>query len=303
VTALSVAAGLDYRGRTRRDRFTVKGQSKSPFPAVLVLAPAVAVALLLLVGCSVGTDESYQGSSQGDETTGPSGVVGGKITVASNIAYPPFEFSPKGRPKGFDIDLMNEIARRAGFQVRYENVQFDSILRGLDADLFDASISAMSITTEREKQLDFSDPYFDADQALLVESDSKIKALDDLSDATVGVQAGSTGQLKGEDLHDDGQIGEVKPYRTIGEAFQDLRAGKIDGVIYDLSAAHKKVTENEGEIRYVESIPTGEQYGIAFPKDSPLVEPVNQALTEIKEDGTYDDLYEKWIGMPPEEIP
>ena len=281
----------------------MKGRSKGPFPAVLVLAFAVAVALVLLVGCDAGTDDSYQGSSQVEETTGPSGGVQGKITVASNIAYPPFEFSPKGRPKGFDIDLMNEIARRAGFEVRYENVQFDSILRGLDADLFDASISAMSITAEREKQLDFSDPYFNADQALLVESDSKIKAIDDLSEATVGVQAGSTGQLKGEDLYDDGQVGEVRPYRTIGEAFSDLRAGKIDGVIYDLSAVHKKVTENEGEIRYVESIPTGEQYGIAFPKDSVLVEPVNQALAEMKEDGTYEKLYKKWIGIPPEEIP
>jgi ABC-type amino acid transport substrate-binding protein len=281
----------------------VKGRSKGPFPAVLVLAFAVAIAVLLLVGCDAGTDESYQGSSQVEETTGPSGSVQGKITVASNIAYPPFEFSPKGKPKGFDIELMNEIARRAGFEVRYENVQFDSILRGLDADLFDASISAMSITPEREKQLDFSDPYFNADQALLVEGDSKIKAIDDLSEATVGVQAGSTGQLKGEDLHDDGQVGEVRPYRTIGEAFSALRAGRIDGVIYDLSAVHKKVTENEGEIRYVESIPTGEQYGIAFPKDSVLVEPVNQALAEMKEDGTYEKLYKEWIGIPPEEIP
>ena len=281
----------------------MKGRSKSAFPAVLALALAAAFALVLLVGCDAGTDDSYQGSSQVEETTGPTAGVQGKITVASNVAYPPFEFSPKGRPKGFDIDLMNEIARRAGFEVRYENVQFDSILRGLDADLFDASISAMSITAERETQLDFSDPYFNADQALFVESDSKIKAIDDLSEATVGVQAGSTGQLKGEDLYDDGQVGEVRPYTTIGEAFSDLRAGKIDGVIYDLSAVHKKVTENKGEIRYVESIPTGEQYGIAFPKDSPLVEPVNRALAEMKEDGTYEKLYKKWIGISPEEIP
>jgi ABC-type amino acid transport substrate-binding protein len=281
----------------------VKGRSKNPFPAVLVLALAVTIALLLLAGCDAGTDEPYQGSSQVEETTGPTGGVQGKITVASNVAYPPFEFSPKGKPKGFDIDLMNEIAKRAGFEVRYENVQFDSILRGLDADLFDASISAMSITAERERQLDFSDPYFNADQALLVQSDSKIKAVEDLTEATVGVQAGSTGQLKGEDLYDDGQIGTVKPYRTVGEALSDLRAGKINGVIYDLSAVGKKVTENKGKIRYVEPIPTGEQYGIAFPKDSVLVEPVNQALAEMKEDGTYEKLYKKWIGIPPEEIP
>jgi ABC-type amino acid transport substrate-binding protein len=280
----------------------VTRRSRNHFPEVLALAVAVAVTLVLLVGCSAGTEEKYEGAAPG-ETTGPTGVVDGKVIVASNIAYPPFEYSPKGRPQGFDIDLMNEIGKRAGFEVEYKNVRFDSILRGLNADLFDAAISAMTITKQREAQIDFSDPYFDADQALLVRSGSKIKTVDDLSEATVGVQAGSTGQLKGEDLYDDGQVGEVKPCRTIGEAFADLRTGKIEGVIYDLSAAHKKVTENEGKIRYVEPIPTGEQYGIAFPKDSLLVEPVNEALADIKNDGTYEELYEKWIGMPPEEIP
>ena len=279
------------------------GRSRSPFLAVLVLAVATTIALVLLAGCGAGTDESFEGSSRGDETTGQVGVVGGKITVASNVAYPPFEFSPRKGPRGFDIDLMNEIGKRAGFEVEYENVQFDSILRGLNADLFDAAISAMTITKEREQQIDFSDPYFNADQALLVASQSEVQTVGDLADAPVGVQAGSTGQIKAEELLDGGQIGEIKPYRTIGEAFTALKDGEVEGVIYDLSAAHKKVVESDGKIRFVEPIPTGEQYGIAFPKDSPLVDPVNQALAEIKDDGTYEKLYKKWIGMPPEEIP
>jgi ABC-type amino acid transport substrate-binding protein len=262
----------------------------------------VAVSLILLVGCSAGTDESFEGAAHG-ETTGPVGIVGGKITVASNMAYPPFESSPKGGPKGFDVDLMNEIAKRAGFEVEYENVRFDSILRGLDTDLFDAAISAMTITKEREQQIDFSDPYFNAEQALLVASDSEVRSIGDLAEAPVGVQAGSTGQIKAEELHKGEQIGEIKPYRTIGEAFAALEEEKVEGVIYDLSAAHRKIEESGGEIRFVEPISTGEQYGIAFPKDSPLVDPVNQALAEIKDDGTYEKLYKKWIGMPPEDIP
>jgi ABC-type amino acid transport substrate-binding protein len=274
----------------------------SHLPAVLVLAFVVAVTLVLPVGCSAGTEESIEGAAPG-ETTGPKGIVGGKITVASNMAYPPFESSPKGGPRGFDIDLMNEIAQRADFEVDYENVHFDSILRGLNSDLFDAAISAMTITTERERQIDFSDPYFDADQALLVASDSDVQAIDDLAEAPVGVQAGSMGQIKAEELRDGEQIGEIMPYRTIGEAFAALEGGEIEGVIYDLSAAQRKIVENGGEIRFVESISTGAQYGIAFPKDSPLVDPVNQALAEIKDDGTYEKLYKKWIGMPPEDIP
>src|SRR5215211_5471495 len=287
-------------GRKREGKFTVTRRSRSRFPEVL--AVAVAFTLILLVGCSAGTDESFEGAAPG-ETTGPAGVVGGKITVASNIAYPPFESSPKGEPRGFDIDLMNEIAKRAGFEVEYENVQFDSILRGLDANLFDAAISAMTITKEHDAQIDFSDPYFNADQALLVTSDSEVQSIDDLAKAPVGVQAGSTGQIKAKELRDGEQIGEVKPYRTIGEAFAALEDGEVEGVIYDLSAAHGKIEESDGEIMFVEPIPTGEQYGIAFPKDSQLVDPVNQALVEIKDDGTYEKLYEKWIGMPPEEIP
>jgi len=281
----------------------VRRRSRSHFPEVLALAVAIAVTLVLLMGCSAGTDEKFEGAAAPGETTGPTGVVDDKITVASNIAYPPFEYFAKGQPKGFDIDLMNEIGKRAGFEVEYKNVRFDSILRGLDADLFDGAISAMTITKEREKQIDFSDPYFDADQALLVASSSKVQYTDDLADKPVGVQAGSTGQIKAEELLDDEQIGEIKPYRTIGEAFTALEKGEVDGVIYDLSAAHKKVQKRGGEIKFVESISTGEQYGIAFPTDSPLVDPVNQALREIKDDGTYEKLYEKWIGMPPEEIP
>ena len=277
-------------------------RSRSHLPAVLVLAFVVVVTLVLVVGCSAGTDESFEGAAPG-ETTGPAGVVGDEIIVASNIAYPPFEYSPKGGPKGFDIDLMNEIAKRAGFEVEYENVRFDSILRGLNTDLFDAAISAMTITKEREQQIDFSDPYFNADQALLVASDSEVQSIEDLAEAPVGVQAGSTGQIKAEDLLDDEQIGKIMPYRTIGDAFVALEGGKIEGVIYDLSAAHRKIVESGGEIRFVEPISTGEQYGIAFPKDSPLVDPVNQALAEIKDDGTYEKLYKKWIGMPPEDIP
>jgi ABC-type amino acid transport substrate-binding protein len=282
----------------------VTGRSSSLVPAVLAFAVAISVTLVFIVGCSAGTDETFQGAAApGDETTGPAGIVGQKITVASNIAYPPFEFSPKGMPRGFDIDLMNEIAERTGFKVRYKNVRFDSILRGLNEDLFDAAISAMTITREREQQIDFSNPYFNADQSLMVASSSEVQSIDDLAEAPVGVQSGSTGQIEAEELLDNGQIGEIKPHRTIGEAFAALRGGKVDGVIYDLSAAHREVVKSGGAIRFVEPVPTGEQYGIAFPKDSPLVEPVNEALAEIKADGTYERLYKKWIGMPPEDIP
>jgi len=290
------AAAGSIAGEDSGGEFTVRRWSRSLLPAALALA------LVLLVGCSAGTEEPFEGAAPG-ETTGPPGFVGAEITVASNIAYPPFEFSPRGEPEGFDIDLMNEIADRAGFEVEYENVRFDGLIRGLSTDLFDAAISAMTITEGRDQQVDFSDPYFNADQSLLVMGGSEVETVDDLSEGIVGVQFGTAGQIATQELIDAGRVREGRTYRTIEEAFAALRMGHVDGVVYDLSAAHEQVEKSQGTLEIVETIPTGEQYGIAFPEDSELVEPVNEALAEIKADGTYEEIYEKWIGMPPEEIP
>ncbi len=288
-----------HRGGARlgEEKFAVTGWSKNLFPAVLILAIA-----LILTGCSAGTEETFEGSAPG-ETTGPVSVVDEEVTVASNIAYPPFEFSPRNGPDGFDIDLMNEIADRAGFEVEYENVEFDGLIRGLDTDLFDAAISAMTITTARQQQADFSDPYFNADQCLLVTSYSDVESVNDLADATVGVQAGTAGQIQTQELINAGTVGQGMTFRTIEEAFAALQDGQVAGVIYDLAVAQDAVEESGGKLRIVETVPTGEQYGIAFPKDSALVEPVNEALAEIKADGTYEEIYERWISVPPEEIP
>ncbi len=271
--------------------------SRSLFSAALILAIA-----LVVVGCSAGTEETFQGGAPG-ETTGPVGLVDEEITVASNIAYPPFEFSPRHGPEGFDIDLMNEIADRVGFEVEYENVPFDELLRGLNTELYDVAISAMTITSAREQQVDFSDPYFNADQCLLVASYSDVESVDDLAEATVGVQLGTAGQIEAQALINAERVGRGVTFRTIEDAFAALQAGQVEGVIYDLAAAQAAVEESDGRLRIVETVPTGDQYGIAFPQDSALVEPVNEALAEIKADGTYEEIYERWIGLPPEEIP
>ena len=112
---------------------------------------------------------------------GGGGQGGGEdVTVASDIAYPPFEFEKNGEPTGFDIDLMDEIGRRAGFTPEYQNVTFDGIIGGLANNQYDAVISAMTITDERAQRVDFSDPYFNADQSLLVPSDSGIGSVEQL---------------------------------------------------------------------------------------------------------------------------
>ena len=256
----------------------------------LVLAVA-----LVLAGCGSGAGGGGdQGGGGGDE----------QITVASDIAYPPFEFTKNGQPVGFDIDLMREIGKRAGFTPEFQNVTFDGIIPGLGNNLYDAGISAFTITKAREKKVDFSDPYFNADQSLMVQSGSPIKSVDDIGDGTVGVQLGTTGELKAKEFKEQGKItGEIRTFDTITDGFSALENGQVDAIINDLPVSLDKANQSDGTLEVVQNIPTGEQYGIAFPTGSELLEPTNKALEEIKKDGTYVKIYEEWIGQKPEEIP
>jgi ABC-type amino acid transport substrate-binding protein len=262
----------------------------------VALVALALVVLLLVAACG--------GGSGGGGGGGGGQASAEDVKVASDIAYPPFEYEKNGEPVGFDIDLMDEIAKRANLKVEYQNVTFDGIIGGLSSNLYDASISAMTITPEREKKIDFSDPYFNADQSLMVPSDSGVGSVDDLGDATVGVQIGTTGEIKAKEFAEQGKIqGEIRTFDTIEDAFAAINNGQIDAIINDLPVSQDEVNSSDGALEIAQVIPTGEQYGIAFPKDSDLVGPVNKALAEIKEDGTYEKIYKKWIGRAPEEIP
>ena len=262
-----------------------------------------ALALALVAGCgSSGSSSNGGGGGSGGNTGG--GNLGGKqVKVASDIAYQPFEFTKNGKTVGFDVDLMREVGKRAGFEPQFQNVTFDGIIQGLGSGLYDTAISAMTITTEREKQIDFSKPYFNADQSLMVQKDSKIKSTDDLSGKTVGVQIGTTGAMTANDLKKKGKIGQVRTFDTITDAFSALENGQVDAIINDFPVSAYRAKTSNGSLVIVQTIPTGEQYGIAFPKDSNLLKPANKALAEIKKDGTYAKLYKKWFGQKPKNIP
>ena len=191
-------------------------------------------------------------SGQGDG----GGGGGEQITVASDIAYPPFEFEKNGKPVGFDIDLMREIGKRAGFTPEFQNVTFDGIIPGLGNNLYDAGASAFTITEAREKKVDFSDPYFNADQSLMVQSGSPIKSVDDIGDGTVGVQLGTTGELKAKEFEQQGKItGEVRTYDTITEAFSALENGQIEAVINDFPVSAYFAKTGGGSLEVVQTHP------------------------------------------------
>lgn len=198
---------------------------------------------------------------------------------------------------------MREIGKRAGITPEFQNVTFDGIIGGLQSGNYDAAISAMTITDERKEQVDFSDPYFNADGALMVRSGSDIKTTDDLAEANVGVQIGTTFADQAATLKEEGKAAEVTTFDTGEDAFAALENESVDAILADFPFAKDKADSSGGSLEVVQTISTGEQYGIAFPKDSEYLERTNKALQEIKDDGTYAKIYEEHIGVKTEEIP
>ena len=233
---------------------------------------------------------------------GGGGQQAESIVVASDIAYPPFEYEENGEPTGFDIELMSEIGKRANLAPEFQNVTFDGIIGGLQSGNYDAAISAMTITDERKGQVDFSDPYFNADGALMVRKGSDIRTTDDLAEANVGVQIGTTFADQAADLKKEGKAAEVTTFDTGEDAFAALENESVDAVLADFPFAKEKADSSDS-LEVVQTISTGEQYGIALPKNSEHLDAINEALQEIKDDGTYARLYEEYIGVKPEEIP
>ncbi|HEU4461407.1 MAG TPA: basic amino acid ABC transporter substrate-binding protein [Solirubrobacterales bacterium] len=259
--------------------------------AVLLLA----IASLAVAGC---------GSSDDDTTSGGGGGGGGgggePLTVGSDIPYPPFEQGKPGEYTGFDIELMEAIGEKIGRTPEFQDTSFETIFRDVQQGKFEAVISAATITEEREKAVDFSNPYYLSEQAVLVKEGSDLKSLEDLNGQTVAVQQGTTGQeLAKEELGDS----EVRPFPEGPDAVNALKAGTVEGVIIDAPVAQNAV-EKSGGVEIAEKVPTEEEYGIAVAQgETELLEEINKGLKEVLDDGTYKTIYEKWFKLePPEAI-
>ncbi|HWC49407.1 MAG TPA: basic amino acid ABC transporter substrate-binding protein [Solirubrobacterales bacterium] len=258
------------------------------FFAVLLLALASVVA----IGCG-GSDETTGGGGGG--TTSESGG-GEPLSVGSDIPYPPFEQGKPGHYTGFDIELIEAIGEKIGRKPEVQDTSFETIFRDVQQGKFDAAISAATITDEREKAVDFSNPYYLSEQALLVAEGSPIKELSELEGKTVGVQQGTTGQELAKE-----EIGgaEIRPYPEGPDAVNALKSGTVEGVVIDAPVAQNAV-EKSGGVEIAEKIPTEEDYGIAVAQgETELLEEINKGLKEVEEDGTYTKIFKKWFHFEP----
>ncbi len=256
---------------------------------VVALIVAVMIMAAMLPGCE---KKAAEKKTYTVTTLNP-----GKLLVGNDTTYAPMEYMEAGAPTGFDIELAKEIASRLGLELQIITTNWDGIIPGLKTDKYDVIMSAMTITEKRSQEIDFSNPYFDADQSLAVKSGSPIKSTDDLKDKVVGVQIDTTGQEWAEKNLTN--IKELRKYDTIIAAFEDLKLGRIDAIVNDFPV--NNWYSKDGKTEVVQIIKTDERYGIGIKKgNDQLRDAINQVLADIKADGTYATLYEKWFGKKPE---
>jgi len=227
-------------------------------------------------------------------------VAPGKLTVCSDIPYAPFEFNDKAsgdRLTGFDVELVRAIAAQLAVSADFKTTPFDAIIPSLAAGNCDMVASATTITDERKQKVAFTQPYFDADQSLLIRAADKdrYKRLTDLKGKTIGVQSATTGETYAKANTPAGAT--VKDFPGADDLFNALTSGDIDAVLQDFPVNKYRALKAPEQFAVTETFKTGEQYGFAVAKDNPhLVAALDAALASARQSGDYDRIYKAWFG-------
>lgn len=224
------------------------------------------------------------------------------LRVALDPTFPPFQTTTSGGGfEGFDIDLINAIAAAEGLTLDMQGLPFDGIIPALQAGTVDLTISTMTITPERAQVVDFSRPYFKSGQAIAVqESNSDITSYEALNGKRIAVQIGTVGA----DQANKANAADVRTFDNTPLALQELANGNVDAVIGDAPVILYAIKSGSATgIKVAGELLTEEYYGIAAPKNSPNLETINAGLATILENGTYQEIYQKWFSGEPPELP
>ncbi|GAA2950619.1 ABC transporter substrate-binding protein [Glutamicibacter bergerei] len=246
------------------------------------------VALLALTACG----SSGGSDSSSDEASSGFPVNAGKFTVCSDIPYEPFEFVKDGKNVGFDMDIAAEIATDAKLELNVIDASFDSIESGLFSVKCDVAISSVSITDARKAKMDFSTPYMDDDLVLIAADGSGVTDIESAKGKKVGVQQATTGEKYAKEQGLNDTIG----YEDAGLQTQALLAGQVDALLGNQSVLGYTIKDKPG-YKVVADFKTGEQLGVAVPKDkSETLDLVNGTLKRLTDAGTMEELTVKWFG-------
>lgn len=269
------------------------------------LVAMLAALALVLAACGDDTEAGDGSDDTGDAGTTVAAedlglVAEGTLTVCTDVPYPPMEFEDPDAESGyngFDIELIGAIAEDLGLGLAVATPGFDAITSGLAMESGDCDISAASITIteEREEGVDFSEPYFSADQSLLVKADSGITGLDGLSGLGLAVQSGTTGAVYAEE-HAEEFGYEVISFEDAAGPYLALDSGDVAGVMTDI-VGNQGVADEDDTVTVVETFTTDEQYGFAVKEEGSeaLLEAVNASLAKLQDDGTYDQIHANWF--------
>lgn len=233
---------------------------------------ALTLAVLMLAACFVGCSKKD------------------KLTMATNAEFPPFEYIENGEITGADVEIAQAIAEKLGMELEIVNTDFDAALTGAATGKYDMAVAGITANEDRKKNMNFSDNYYTASQAIIVLADSEIEKADQLKGMTVACQEGTTG----EQFLLDGEY-DVQSYKTGAEAVSALTAGKVDAVVIDDAVARALSEKQNGKTKVLEEALTEEAYAIALKKgNDELTEKINKALAELKEEGKLAEIFEKY---------
>ncbi len=242
------------------------------------------LALLMVVTCLAGC------GAKKDDT---------KLVMATNAEFPPYEYMENGKIVGIDAEIAAKIAEKLGKELVIENVDFDSIIIGVQEGKYDFAMAGLTVTEDRKEQVDFTDTYATGKQVIIVKNDSKITSADDLfaegANHKIGVQLATTGDLYCTWDIEDEKLGTVERYNKGADAIMALQSGKVDCVVIDNEPAKVFVQQNEG-LKILETEYIIEDYAAAVGKDNPeLLEDINTALKELIADGTVKKIIDTYI--------
>ena len=251
----------------------------------LVLMMTLLMAVMMVAGCG------------GGDKKAPAVQAPKVLKVGTEPTFAPFEFQKEGSKEfdGFDMDLIRAIGKQLNMKVEILNMGFDALIPAINAGNIDVAIAGMSITPDRQKAVDMSDPYYVSGLVVVVGKDNAaVKSVNDLNDKGIAVQIGTTGAERAAKVPG----AKVKNFNTNAEVFLELKNKGVEAVIIDKPVAEYFLATGGGKdyAKIVGDTMEAESYGISLKKNSPLTKDINKALLDLKKNGEYDKLYTKWFG-------
>ncbi|KGP91602.1 ABC transporter substrate-binding protein [Pontibacillus chungwhensis BH030062] len=248
---------------------------------------SIMATMVVLAAC--GSSEAANGEGEDGKKT---------LVMGTSADYKPFEFIDTANSDeivGFDIDIAKHITEELGYELKIENMDFSGLIAALNSNKVDFVFAGMSPNEKREKQVDFSDIYYEAHNAVVSMEDTSIEELSDLQGKKIGVQLGSIQEGKAKELQEEYEGIEVIQRDLIPQLVEELKTGRIDAAIIEDSVTSGYLEKNEKLTQFILDPNTSKGSAAAFPDDSELVEEFNEEIEKMKESGKMDELIKKWF--------